>query len=418
MLRPARFCIAWLASLLAVMLLVGSFNALIDPYDVIGAPRITGLNAFKSEAHTNTLLTKPYQIARMHPRAVVIGSSTADLGLDPDSQVWPADVRPVYNFGAPGKLPPYQYLTLLDAVAAGPVRLAIIVLSFDDAFYPEVAKSPTDTPSEDDLRLLMTDDDQRNHGRLLQALKDHFLTTLTLAALEDSVSTVMAQYHTDTPDLTEYGSTSEGGFRQTVAADGYHPLFQQKEEYYARKYNQHAQALGDGPRKLSWYGTIGQMIEFCRAHQIRPIFVIAPWHADMLDIIDRAGLWDDFERWKIALAAVVHRDGAAGASLWDFTGYDQYSTEEVPDQRHKSAVMQWFWDPVHFKKVLGDMILRRVLTGEPEGFGVELTSDNVRQHLAEIRADRQAYRDRKGAGPSRVSEVFSRVQRGDDLPTY
>lgn len=418
MLPATRFFIAWLASLLAVLLLIGSFNALIDPYDVFGTPRIADLNAFKSEAHTDTQLVKAYQIDRMRPHAVLIGSSTVDLGLDPTSPIWPEDLRPVYDFGVPGEFPPFEYRTLQDAVAAGPIRLAIMVLSFDDALYPEPAKSSAVDLSEDERRLIVTDDGHRSPVRMLQTVKDLFFATLTLGTLEDSISTLMAQYQADAPDLTEQGSTTEGGFRQAAAVDGYHQLFQSKEEYYARKFKQHAQVQDNQSRKLSWLDTVHQMIEFCRAHQIRPIFVIAPWHADILEIVDRAGLWDAFENWKIDLADVVQQDRAADASLWDFTGYDQYSTEEVPDQRDKSATMRWFWDSVHFKKVLGDMILRRILTGEPAGFGVMLTPDNVRQHLADIRAARQVYRDKTGAGPARVSEVISRVSRGADLPSY
>ena len=47
--KGRRFCQVWLAALLAVVALVGAINALIDPYLVIGAPRIAGLNAVKPE---------------------------------------------------------------------------------------------------------------------------------------------------------------------------------------------------------------------------------------------------------------------------------------------------------------------------------------------------------------------------------
>jgi hypothetical protein len=412
MASPTRFCAAWLVSLVAVLALVAAFNVMIDPYDVFGTPRIEGLNAFKTNANTRAALSKAYQIERVHPHAVIIGASTADLGLDPRSPVWPEEYRPVYDFGVPGMLPPFEYQTLQDSAAVGSIKLAVIVLSFPDALAPQRNRLD-DRPSDAERRLLVTSDGQFNPARPQQRLQDIFLSTLTLGALDDSIATLLSQRQADALDLTKQGSTTEAGFRETAMAEGYAALFQEKDAEYARKFGQAGRAVGSQSAPLYGLDTIHQMIDFCGAHGIRPIFVIAPYHADFLEIIDRAGLWRSFESWKLELADLVARSGVKDAVLWDFTDYDQYSTEKVPKRHGQSSTMEWFWEPVHFKKALGTLVLQRILTGEPAGFGVMITPANIREHLEDIRTARQAYRDEDDSSRARVSEIFSRLSGRD-----
>jgi hypothetical protein len=409
MTAPTRFCAAWLISLLGVLLFVGGFDLLIDPYDVFGTPRTRGLNFFKAATEAHTSLSKPYQIERIRPRTVLIGSSTVDIGLDPADPVWPADLRPVFDFGLPGSGPTSHYRALRHAAAAGPVQLAVIVLNFVDTLEPAPAPGTPPTRSETARRLLVTEDGASNPDRTLQRAKDAFLSTLTLDAFEDSLSTLLSQYQSDPLDLTRLGSTTEGAFRRAAATEGYAVLFREKEEEYARKFAKLSRQPRTDADLRYWVGIVGRMIEFCQDHEIRPILVIAPYHADMMELIESAGLWGAFEDWKVALTEIVQRSGPT-AVLWDFTDYDQYSTEEVPNQPARSAGMRWFWEPVHFKKALGSKVLQRILTGEPEQFGTMLTPANVRAHLAEIRSARAAYLAGRG-GTLRVREALSTLLR-------
>ena len=416
---PFRFLRAWLIASLALLALVAGFNALIDPYAVFGTPRIAGLNAFKTASATHAALSKTYEVERIRPRTVLIGSSTVDIGLDPEDPIWPKDLRPVFDYGVPGSLPPFQYRTLQQAAAAGTLKQAIIVLSFLDALQPPAAEGAAGRrPTDDQRRLLVTVDGQDNPARMIQELKDTFLSTLTLSTLGDSVATVLSQWQPDALDLTEHGSTTEGAFRRVAKAEGYATLFELKEEEYARKLGMFSRQQDGANGRIYWLDSVEQMLAFCRSRHIRPVFVIAPSHADMLDLIDKTGFWRTFEAWKVALADLVQRDKSAGAVLWDFTGYDQYSTEEVPPRGANASAMRWFWEPVHFKKSLGNIVLRRILLGDPTGFGTPLAPDNVQAALAAIRSARQAYWDGGGASASRVSSVVARVSRTDGPPTF
>lgn len=73
------------------------------------------------------------------------------------------------------------------------------------------------------------------------------------------------------------------------------------------------------------------LLNFCGSHRTRVTLLINPPHADQLESLDLLGHWPAFESWKRDLVALTARhSGQAGdswVSLWDFSGYDSYSTE-------------------------------------------------------------------------------------------
>ena len=117
--NPRRFIRIWLTTLAGLAALVVMVNLLVDPYDVFGTPRIAGISTFKPKADDHPMLAKTYQVARVRPATVVIGTSVADIGIDASDPVWPQAMRPVYNFGIPGSTAIGNLETLQEAVATG-----------------------------------------------------------------------------------------------------------------------------------------------------------------------------------------------------------------------------------------------------------------------------------------------------------
>lgn len=408
--RHARFCAVWLVSLAIVLGLVAAFNAAVDPYDVFGTPRIAGLNRVKSQTLLQTRLAKVYQIARVHPKTVLIGTSRVDMGLDPQSQVWPASMQPVYDMGLPGMNLSGSYLALRNAVAAGGVRSVLVMLDFEYFFFPD---PPPDSGAlgEYARRLAVTSTGAPNPLRFRQRLQDMFFSTLTRGAVQDSVATVLAQYQSDPPDLAPDGATNEAGFRNAIKSDGAQALFMQKEVEYAALATRAASALSKWNGPMPNLDYVRRIIALCHARGIALTLAIPPYHADLLDIFANAGLWNRFEQWKSELVDVVAQGGDPSVKLWDFSGYDSYTTEDVPAAGNRGDSLRWFWEPAHFKKALGDVMLRRMLDGTPADFGVELTPQTLPGQLARIRAERKDYIEGTHGEPERVSLIFSGMKR-------
>jgi hypothetical protein len=178
------------------------FDALVDPYDVVGSIRVPGFNFVKPEAENRVRLTKPYQIGRLQPRAVIVGTSGAEIGLDPENASWPEAVRPVYNFGLPGANLATVNRELQVAGSTGRLKLAVILLDFENLLSSD---PDSDLTPDENQRMAVGIGSQPSAVPTVRRLEDTFLTTLTLTALEDSVLTVLRQHGKYTADITPAG---------------------------------------------------------------------------------------------------------------------------------------------------------------------------------------------------------------------
>jgi hypothetical protein len=86
----------------------------------------------------------------------------------------------------------------------------------------------------------------------------------------------------------------------------------------------------------------------------------------------------------------VAKDGGGAVPLWDFSDYSEWTTEPVPASGDRKTPTRWYWEPTHFKKALGALMVRRMFDHDPTPFGVLLTPDNVAARNAAVRAQRQA----------------------------
>ena len=148
-------------------------------------------------------------------------------------------------------------------------------------------------------------------------------------------------------------------------------------------------------------GKYRQFITFAHENAIDLRIAIGPSHARMFETLAVKGLWSTFENWKRQLVAlneeVASDTGKPPFPLWDFSGYNHYTTEQVPALDDRETKMNWYWETSHYKKEVGDLVLDLVLDHQEPGravhpdFGVLLTFENIEQHLQQIRIDRQKW---------------------------
>ena len=404
----ARFNLAWPALLLLTLTFTAAINLTVDPYSVFGLPRVAGFNAQKAKASTYTPLVKAYQIERAKPVTVLLGTSRVDIGLDPVHPAWPGRAQPVYNYG----LPEASILTmpqqLSHALRAGSVRTAVVALEFQDFLRGQIHHSGQ--PDEVEGRFLALAQDRSQWRHMRQAVFDNFTAAMTLGALLDSVGTVSQQRSSAAGDVTDAGLTSETPYADLVRKEGHHDLFLQKDIGIVRARKQAARVLAGRHVEFAEIAQLRALIELCRARGIELKLLIPPYHAHYLEIVDATGLWGRFEDWKRALIKVVAEyqgQPGPGLSLWDFATYDTYTTEPVPAKGDRETALQWFWEPVHFKKALGDIMLARMLGQDTRDFGVELTQATLEPQLAATRVQQAAYRQRL---PAEVQAIATLVR--------
>jgi hypothetical protein len=132
---------------------------------------------------------------------------------------------------------------------------------------------------------------------------------------------------------------------------------------------------------------------------------LVPHHAGVLDLYWRSGLWAPIEQLKTELANLVASQGR-DVVLWDFLEYSSFTAEPVPPAADRRTATQWFWEPNHFKKQLGRIMIERMLGEDAPAFGAVLTPGSVAGRNREVRAQRQAAMC-AGAGGIRTSDLVS-----------
>ncbi len=128
-----RFIYWWLGGTLAFFAVTALVNAIVDPYDLYGWVSITGFNRYKTQAADQTRMTKPYLIERANPATILLGSSRVEVGFDPESNAWPAAMRPVFNLGIPASGPDEQYRILQHALVTAHPKYVVFGIGFADA---------------------------------------------------------------------------------------------------------------------------------------------------------------------------------------------------------------------------------------------------------------------------------------------
>lgn len=396
---------------LLLLVLVGGFNWLVDPYGIYGSPKIEGFNALKPEEITHTLMTKAYFVRRIKPEAIILGTSAAEWGNDPDHEGW--SYQPVYNLGLPG-VNIYTILRYLQhANDVQPLKQIVLGLDFD-SFNIHILN--TDAATE--ARLSVSYDGKENS--FLGSLNEIIATLFSFDALVSSFNTLSQEkdaLRLNDNGMYEIAEQDPANLNGYHGINSYHGIFLYEEGTYAKDSSwrndfQFENAKSDVP-PFTYYREILQIV-YSDGIDLR-IF-ISPSHARLRELFANFGLWPSIEEWKHILVTINEEEarnyGKKPFPLWDFSGYDEFTTEAVPVENDTQTMMRWWIDPRHYKKELGDLILDRVFGYNdpghfvPDDFGVLLNSGNIDSILQKIRTDRQNYRDTHPEDVAEIEELF------------
>ena len=373
--------LTWLAlSLLCVALCVFA-----DPYRLFGTPTVEGLTTLKPRSYQQLVMAQTVQLDRIRPRTLLLGNSRVENGFDPDSAVWPAQMRPVFNAGLPGHDMFTASRMLDEALTGGRVKTVILEADFQDFLTRPTPLDYLPPLSDGEKRLRVDRAGRRNGTRKWQLLDDSLHSTLTIDALYDSITTLVRQNSRFGVTMTPTGFNPLREYELEVRQIGYAGLFAQKTAAYQLQFAHafHPDFLRS--ERTENFRYLQRIISTTGKNGVKLVVFIPPYHARFLDIIHDTGLWQEFENWKRALVRVVANANAANGKrvdieLVDFSGYNSFSEERVPPNGDTHSVMHWYWEPGHYKSTLGDEVLRRLITRQGQ-FGERLSPDTIEAAL-------------------------------------
>lgn len=391
--EPGRFlrnCIIAIVTLSAAAALL---NFVMDPYLIFGMPRNVGFNARKPAMEKQAYLIKTYDAIRAHPRTVLLGGSPVGVGLDAQSPAWPEQLRPVYNLGLPSGTPLAEYRYLQHLTAEDSPKLVVLGVDFRDVV-------PLDKTPEYDSHLIVNRDGSRNAALPRQHLYDLLRASLSLDTSLDSIDSLSGNLAGNSSDIQQ-GSLNYRIFRELPSEVGSLPIMALNDFNSSSRYSR---AKVD----MTPLEHVRAILNLCRERRIDAILVINPSHVDEQEIFDLERKWPVLEDWKRRVTQLVAEYARNGMhiELWDFYGYNAYSTEPVPAG---GRALQWFIDPEHYTHALGDIVLRRIFEGTDGSFGVRLTPENIETRLKEVRSAQASYRVAQRSDADRVRTIYARA---------
>jgi hypothetical protein len=382
------------ASSLAALLSVALFNYLVDPYGIFGSRSIKGFNAIKPAAAKHVRQAKPYMVSVLIPHGIIGGSSRPEMGLDPQSACWADEEKPIFNIALPGSSVFMQARMLQHSTAGNRYRGKQVFwgLDFMDFLGIHSANEEwTKWPKRSEKfekRLLVTAYGQPNRHQTWTKLKDMASTLFSLDTIRDSAYTLFSQNNKRASHRGKDGFNPARDYLDIIALEGQKVLFLQKNQEVAQSLSRHTRSIfGPGKNWSYEFETVSRMLDYMKQRNTNVILFINPYHVDYLSLIELSGRWKEFEQWKYYLQQLAERKGVV---LWDFSLLNEYTTEQLPSKSQKGTLLQWFWEPAHYKSKYGDLMLQQILgrSCTPLGIrsiGVRLTRKNTRTHLADQR---------------------------------
>lgn len=380
----------WFIGLTCLILsAVATVNWVVDPYDIFGQQRTAGLNASKPAADTRVRVSKPLRVSAVRPGILILGNSRPEMGLDPSYACWPSNNLPIYNLAMPGA---GLYLSLRNfqhALADGRIETLVLGLDFLFFLHDNAELDPYDWHGVDDgnEHLKVSEDGLPNGYFRLYQWQLKFKALFSLQAAMDAIRTFLSQGNPYAATVNRDGHNPGRQFLEIANQEGQEVLFLNKNREVAKLLGA-PKVLFQGDRRNRWsrsFETLRRMLDIASSHGVRVILYINPRHADFLSLIDISGKWGLMEDWKREMTLLATR---YGVELWDFHGFDRYSTPRPPARL--GELLEGYWEPGHYRSALGNRIVDTIFgdlcrQGDASLASHRLRPDGIEHHLETLR---------------------------------
>ncbi len=360
--KANRYLFQLLVCLLLVSALAAGINFFVDPYGVNNARRIDGFNAFKVDINAHARLLKKYQPAFNEYNALILGNSRVEMGLDPAHQCFTRAGMQVYNLGVPGAGLARQLAYAMNVIHEQPVEHVLLSVDFID--YLSTSQSRvTERPiymrdGEGSLKYFPSG--EVNEAFASVKLKDYFRALFSLDALISSVKTVALQGRAAT-DRDERGFNPGLDFASMVKVEGAHALFDQKLGDLRGKYGRPRYFRDAHGQTSNVMRDLEAFLDFATARGMAVTVFVNPLHQAFWQLMESNGHMPLYEDWLQETRKLLEKYADSGVAFWDFSQPSAYNSEPVPTAGGEAGALQWFWEPSHYRRELGDLMIEAML---------------------------------------------------------
>lgn len=428
-----QFLQTYFITLVALLSGTVASNLIIDPFGIYHRIEIEGFNNVKTGQGDHVRMGKAGSVRAFTPRALILGNSRAEYGINPVHPGWRA--KPVYNLAISGANM-YEILRYFQhAHQLQHVEQVLFMLDYNqfNAYWENASDFTED-------RLSITPDEKENP---YYYLSDVIPSTLSIKALTQSTNTILRSI---TGKSTTYLKNGQRDWRNDLLFKtaiekfgSYASLFSAEETglFLNRSKGReppYVESFFNERSKVNVFDAFRRLVQIAIRDKVDLRLAIGPSHARYFESYRLMGSWPLWEEWKRSLVNIVEEEaakaGVAPFPIWDFTGFNPLTMEPVPPVSDKQTHMKWYFESSHYTTDLGDLVQDRVFAYKepgrnlPDYFGVLITGKTLDEHLLGIRAQNRKFREtqplvakeiQRSASGFDLSEDFARNTSGSNV---
>ncbi|MBA6381810.1 hypothetical protein H4J45_05340 [Colwellia sp. BRX10-6] len=320
---------------LALFIIFGTFNYFINPYNIFNIERFIGFNTVKPESSKRIRIFKKYQPVYANPNLLIVGNSRVEMGLDPMHGSF-NDKLIVYNLGIPGIGVISQLQYTQNVIENSDIQELIIAIDFADFL---TTKNYKFTPPSLNI----------------SPLSDKYGALWSLDSLKASIITIFKQNQFAANRLKN-GFNPANDYQPIIKFEGQGVLFKQKikmlNNMFKNKVWDEKSMLTHEKSHLS---ILQKYIRVWMENGIKVNIFINPYHREYYTIMAENDLLDSFNSWRTLMKNVF----SSKISYCDFTNLGH----EKSDDKLTENELKYFWEPAHYKRELGDIMIPKILNG-------------------------------------------------------
>lgn len=348
----------YIAVFFAICLLCVCGHALfiwfVDPYGY-NRPHDRSLFPVKPAMPKNQHMAKAQIIKKTNPDTVIIGTSRADYGIDPDHPALALSYS--YNAGIKGARIAEQRALAVHAVHSGAKHIiwALDFFAFNDAVKPRPDFTPARLYNETKTNRPATD----------------WQTFVSLSSLKPALQTSLRQNTPHMPDTYTNGQHNGEELDFKLETKGYKKRFADDILLYLTQLYYPYPGRAFDLNEHDFPAAIG----FFHQNNVKTTLFINPLHPALLSVIRQTGLMQTYEQWKRHIYESARH---SGLTVTDFTFTNGLY--------QKSLQTTYLWEPSHYKPVIGDFILSHIFDGTAQHQDIPLTSQELSPSFIQTQA--------------------------------
>lgn len=324
--------------------LIGSINWFVDPYGYFWSPVIENVNARKTQADGKVRDVLPFRALAIKPNQLIIGNSRVQLGFNTENSAY-------FNLGIPGS-PLEESLGLAYEQITNNNQLSTVYIALDYRYFLFPHDEHPAPFSDDYLEERML----RTTENTIDKIARIYPSLFSLDSLNSSIATLTSQAAI-TNSITQSGFNTGGFYVDAVTSEGKSLFFKSQLSALKQKFmrtDRQYEKNGESFSRALLHLFLSKIEQF---DNVEVTFFLNPYHYSYWHIIGESNHWESFLNWKRDLAQLA--DNYPQFRFYDFS-LPSKVTKEDPELEKNKALMQWFYEPAHYRPAVGNEILKAI----------------------------------------------------------